>query len=41
MPGFVNEDDPTVALSLKVDWEYPEFEKFEILGKYHLSEYFQ
>ena len=24
-----------------VDWKYSEFKKLEILGKYHLSEYFQ
>ena len=24
-----------------VEWKYPEFEKLEILGKYHLSDYFQ
>ena len=27
--------------SNRVDWKYWGFEKLEILGKYHLSEYFQ
>ena len=30
-----------LQLPTMVYWKYPEFEKLEILGKYHLSENFQ